>query len=193
MTRLWLVRHAPTHAKAAIGWTDIPADTSDCAAFHRLGAALPQDAVKVSSDLSRTMATAALLPGNETLPPRPGLREMHFGTWENRGFDDISAEDPALAREFWSNPGDAAPPGGESWNRFQARIATEISDLCREYTGRDLIVVAHFGVILAAIAHSAKMDPKAALSFKIDNLSLSRIDHLPGPDAFVIRGVNHTF
>ena len=26
MTRLWLVRHGPTHAKSMIGWTDLPAD-----------------------------------------------------------------------------------------------------------------------------------------------------------------------
>jgi len=33
MTTLWLVRHGPTHAKAMIGWTDLPADLSDAGAI----------------------------------------------------------------------------------------------------------------------------------------------------------------
>ena len=28
MTRFWLVRHGPTHAKTMVGWTDLPADLS---------------------------------------------------------------------------------------------------------------------------------------------------------------------
>ena len=36
MTRLWWVRHGPTHAKAMVGWRDLPADLSDTAALARL-------------------------------------------------------------------------------------------------------------------------------------------------------------
>ena len=57
MTTLWLVRHGPTHAKAMIGWTDLPADLSDAGAIARLRAALP-DAPIVSSDLIRAVTTA---------------------------------------------------------------------------------------------------------------------------------------
>jgi hypothetical protein len=35
MTRFWLVRHGPTHAKAMIGWTDLAADLSDQSALRR--------------------------------------------------------------------------------------------------------------------------------------------------------------
>jgi alpha-ribazole phosphatase len=36
MTRFWLVRHGPTHAKAMVGWSDLPADLSDTAALSRV-------------------------------------------------------------------------------------------------------------------------------------------------------------
>ncbi|MDZ4137070.1 MAG: histidine phosphatase family protein, partial [Paracoccaceae bacterium] len=51
MTRFHWVRHGPTHAKAMIGWTDLPADLSDHPAIARLTAFLPDAAGVVSSDL----------------------------------------------------------------------------------------------------------------------------------------------
>ncbi|MEN8741466.1 MAG: histidine phosphatase family protein, partial [Phaeobacter gallaeciensis] len=64
MTRLFLVRHGPTHAKSMVGWSDLPADLSDSAALHRLSAALPEDALVVSSDLSRAADTASAIQGD---------------------------------------------------------------------------------------------------------------------------------
>ncbi len=67
MSRIWLVRHGPTHAKGMVGWTDLPADLSDGAALARLNAHLPQVPV-ISSDLTRAVATADAL---HSLPGRP--------------------------------------------------------------------------------------------------------------------------
>ena len=61
MTRFWLVRHGPTHAKSMVGWTDLAADLSDTAALARLNAHLPPDAPVISSDLSRAITTADAL------------------------------------------------------------------------------------------------------------------------------------
>ncbi len=43
-TSLWFVRHGPTHSKAAVGWSDIPADLSDLDALARLSNYLPEKA-----------------------------------------------------------------------------------------------------------------------------------------------------
>ena len=50
MTRLFLVRHGPTHAKTMVGWSDLPADLSDRAALDRLAGFLPDQATVISSD-----------------------------------------------------------------------------------------------------------------------------------------------
>ena len=50
MTQFWWVRHAPTHSKAMVGWSDIPADLSDTAWLERISAFLPQRALLVSSE-----------------------------------------------------------------------------------------------------------------------------------------------
>jgi broad specificity phosphatase PhoE len=189
MTRLWLVRHGPTHAKAMVGWTDLPADLSDTAQIARLHAHLPAGAVLQSSDLIRATATAdALAQGRHRLPHDPALREIHFGAWEQRSFAEIDAEAPDHIRAFWETPGDVAAPDGESWNDLRARIGAAITALTQTHQG-DIIVVAHFGAILAAVQHATGISTAEALSHKIDNLSVTRLDL--GPSGWTLRQINH--
>lgn len=176
MTTFWWVRHGPTHEKAFCGWRDVPADLSDRAALARLDRYLPADAVVVSSDLSRAVATADAVAGpRPRLPHAASLREFDFGHWDGLRFDEVAARDPALSRAYWEAPGDVAPPGGESWNAAAARVAAEVAGLAERYTGRNLIVVAHFGVILTQVQRAAGISPAAALAHSIDNLSITRI------------------
>jgi alpha-ribazole phosphatase len=190
MTRFWWVRHGPTHKKTMIGWTDAPADLSDTDQIARLDAHLPKDALVVSSDLIRCVDTAAAIKGGrEHLPPRKTLREMHFGDWENQSFDAASGLNPDLIRKFWDQPGDTKAPNGESWNQLGKRVHAEVSTLCRDHEGRDIVIVAHYGVILSQIQQAGNMSAKAATSFHIDNLSVTRLEHLG--DAWRIMGVNH--
>jgi broad specificity phosphatase PhoE len=191
LTRLFIVRHGPTHHKGLVGHSDIPADLSDTDAITWLSDRLPQDAVMISSDLQRTVKTADAIQGARTrLPHNPDLRENAFGTWELRRFDDVAAEDPELSMEFWTEPGDAAPPNGESWNQFCARVNTGIDNVIAEHAGKDIIIVAHFGVILTQIQRASNMSAKSVFSFVIDNLSITQIDHL-GEDTWRIKGINH--
>ncbi|MFY2823612.1 histidine phosphatase family protein [Ruegeria sp. MALMAid1280] len=178
MTRLHLVRHGPTHAKTMVGWSDIPADLSDRAAITRLHDHLPAEALVISSDLSRAADTASAIQGaRQRLPHHRDLREIHFGTWELRGFKDIEAEDPDLAFAYWDNPGDVRPPKGESWNEVRSRVDTIIDRLIADHTGRDLIIVAHFGVILTQVQRALDLDAQKTFSHRIDNLSVTKITH----------------
>ncbi|MEL7215007.1 MAG: histidine phosphatase family protein [Pseudomonadota bacterium] len=189
MTRWWWVRHGPTHAKAAIGWTDLPADLSDAPRLARLSAALP-DAPILTSDLTRAVATGdAIADARPRLGETQALREIHYGAWEGLPFGEIAERWPDLSRAYWSDPGDVAPPEGESWTALAARVEGEIE--ARNGTHQDIIVVAHMGVILAALAHASGLPPARALSFEIANLSLTRLDWL-GEHGWRIGCVNHT-
>ena len=189
MTQFWWVRHGPTHKKAAIGWSDPPADLTDTDALSRLSAHLPADALVVSSDLQRAVKTADAIQSSRTrLPHNPDIREMNYGAWEGLDFDAIGILDPDLSRQFWTTPGDIAPPNGESWNTLSARIATAIDTLSDQHD--NIIAVAHFGAILAALQIAGGFDAKHAFTFKIDNLSVTRLDRLAS--GWRIHGVNHT-
>ena len=170
---LWLIRHGPTHAKTFVGWTDLPADLTDTGKIARLEAALPQAPV-ISSDLSRAVETASAIQGaRPRLPHDPRWRETHFGDWEGLSWQEISARDGARARRVFETPGDHAPPGGESWDRFSARVTAA----AEAQTGTR-IVVAHMGVILALLQKGLGCSAYDALSHEIAPLSLTVIERV---------------
>jgi alpha-ribazole phosphatase len=171
MRRIWLVRHGPTGAKGMCGWTDLPADLTDLAALGRLERALPTVPV-VSSDLGRAVATADAIAGaRQRFPHEPGLREMHFGAWEMRTHLEAEAEDAGLARALWADPGDWAPPGGESWNALRARVEGALDRLSAQ--AAEMIVVCHFGPILAALQRARGQTALDVFGQRIEPLSLT--------------------
>lgn len=173
-----------------VGWSDLPADLSDTAALARLSAYLPRDAVVVSSDLVRATATAdAIQQGRTRLPHRQDLREMHFGDWELRSHAEVEAEDPARSFAFWDRPGDVAPPGGESWNRLCTRANTAVDTLRQDLPGGNIVIVAHFGLILSQLQRALGVTAKEVLAHRIDNLSVTQITVTEG--TFRAGRVNH--
>lgn len=176
MTRWWWVRHGPTHEKAFTGWRDVPADLTDAAQIARLDAYLPKGAVLVSSDLSRAVATAECLAfGRERLPHAPELREFDFGVWDGMSFEDVAARDPELSREFWENPGAVRAPEGECWDDVAARVAPFVAEISNRFQGRDIIAVAHIGLILTQVKQALGVNAYTALGHQIDNLSVTQI------------------
>ncbi|WP_135504025.1 histidine phosphatase family protein [Roseovarius aestuariivivens] len=188
MSRLFWVRHGPTHAKSMVGWSDLPADLSDTAALTRLHAHLPDTAAVVSSDLSRAAATADAIAGaRPRLPHDPDLREIHFGKWELQGFDTI--EDQEHLRAFWEDPGDIRPPGGESWHEVSTRVDRAVARLVAAHPRRDLVVVAHMGVILTQVQKALGLSAYDTFAHRIDNLSVTEL-HRHG-DVWRAAAINH--
>lgn len=176
MRRFWWVRHGPTHARTMVGWSDLPADLSDTARIARVTACLPREAPVISSDLSRAVATASAVQGRRPrLAHSPALREIHFGMWELRSFDEINAETPDLIHAFWKRPGDARAPGGESWHDLRARVDRAVNHLLVETEVPDLIVVAHFGTILTQVQRALHLTAREAFEYRIDNLSVTEL------------------
>ncbi|MEJ6392538.1 histidine phosphatase family protein [Gymnodinialimonas sp. 2305UL16-5] len=187
--RLILVRHGPTHQQAFTGWRDVPADLSDTEAVGRMRDWLPENAPIISSDLKRAVATAdAIAGGRRRLPHDPDLREFNFGDWDGVMFDQIAAEHPELSRAFWEEPGEVAPPNGESWNDVSRRASGSVATLLARHPG-DLIVVAHFGAILCLMSSFTQLDPYTALGHRIDPLSATALIH--GAEGWALDVVNH--
>lgn len=199
-TRWWWIRHAPVINPSGriYGQRDIPADTSNTAAFAALAARMPDDAVWVATPLARTQATAEAIRSamNGRLPAalqiEAAFMEQHFGEWQGQAYEDIGAFGRVRAgtkgvglqgHKFWLAPAKQKPPGGESFVDVVARVADGVQRLTKVHAGRDIVAVAHGGPIRAALAHALSLDPEAALAFTIDTLSLSRLDHVAGPGA----------
>ncbi|MBV7408588.1 histidine phosphatase family protein [Maritimibacter sp. DP1N21-5] len=172
MRRFWWVRHAPTHQKGMVGWSDVPAFLEDAELIGRVSAHLPAAPV-ISSDLLRSVATADALQGPRVrLPHDPGLRELNFGTWELRTAAEVEAEAPEAIRSFWDDPTNNRPPEGESWDEMRDRVGAAVDGLMARTSG-DLIVVAHFGAILGQVQRARRCGVQEVLAQRIDNLSVT--------------------
>lgn len=190
MTTWWWVRHAPTHEAGFVGWRDVTADLSDADQIARLSAYLPGDGVIVSSDLRRAVATADVIEqGRERLPHAAKLREFNFGDWDGLTFGQVAARDAELSRAYWEAPGDTAPPNGESWNDVAARLAAFVGPMNARFAGRNIIAVAHIGVIMTQIQVAGSLSAAQAVAHKIDNYSVTRL-HWHG-DGWSIGAINH--
>jgi len=191
MTIWHWVRHGPTHEKTFVGWRDVPADLSDTAQIARLNAFLPTDALLVSSDLIRCVATADVVEAEQRrrMPHHADLREMHFGMWDGMHFKDVAARDPELSRAYWERPGDVQAPEGESWNQTAQRVNAVVDAMNAAHPKAQIIAVAHFGVILTQVQRALGVTAYEAMAHKIDNLSVTTIQHDAG--VWDISGINH--
>jgi len=191
-TRLWWIRHAPVdHGGRIYGQLDLSCDCTETAIFTGLAGQLPRDAVWVTSNLRRTHETASAivragLPGPQLIPGPDviaiaDLAEQHFGQWQGLAHEDLRQSRAGDFHRFWHAPAHEAAPGGESFFAVVERVSRAVRQLVETYPGRDVIAVAHGGTIRAALALALGLDPEAALSFTIENCSITRIDHIEGP------------
>ena len=168
------------------GQLDLPSDCSDADAFQRLAASLPRNAVLVTSDLRRTVETATAIrdagrAAGLNLPEpirEPALREQSFGAWQGLSHDDFWALPEATPHRHWRSAAYIRGPEGENFADVVARVGPAIHRLTQAHAGADIVAVTHGGAIRAALAIALRLDPESALAFGVENLSLTRLDHI---------------
>ncbi len=189
-TRWWWVRHAPSAGLPGIihGQDDVDADLTDLPAIKARIRKLPKGAIWLTSGLPRTVQTAEAL-GGINCRAVPGLMEQDFGDWNGKSWGDLRGE---LSRKFWLNFATESPPGGESFVQMMERVAHTIEELSAEYEGQNIIAVAHAGTIRAALTIALNLFARSALTFQLDNLSITEIENIPDGDlrAWCVHGIN---
>lgn len=189
-TRWWWIRHAPVPSDGRIyGQSDLPADCSDIGTFRILARRLPEDALWIVTQLQRTRQTAEAVlahPPHSARGPHPplvepDLAEQNFGAWQGLTHAELAERRDGAWHRFWLAPAAEAPPEGESFVAVTERVTRSVRRLSEEHAGRDIVAVAHGGTIRAALALALGLDPERALALTVENCSLTRIDHIPGP------------
>lgn len=155
--RLHLVRHGAAEGVEgrAVGQVDPPLSQAGRRAVHRLGKTwqgTPPEHL-VTSDLRRARASAEVLAELWSTEARvdPRWREMDFGRWDGREWEEIHATDEQrLARwgEEWERRG---PPGGESFHDLVRRVSGWYDDWRATGPPASTVVVAHSGAIRALL------------------------------------------
>jgi len=201
-TRWWWIRHAPVPDGGRIyGQSDLDCDCTDAEIFGVLARELPREAVWVTSNLARTRQTAAAILAaangrHDGVQPLaiPDLAEQHLGEWQGMERKPFYAERKVGTHTLWFGPADERPPGGESFVDLVERVRPVIERLTVQHRGRDIVAVTHGGTIKVALAVALGLDPQAALSFLIENCSLTRLDYLSpqgAPGLWRVGAVNH--
>lgn len=144
----------------------------------------------VSSPLLRCREFAQQLAGREGIPWEVDerLKEVGFGAWEGQTPDEIQASRPEEYAAFYQDPVNNRPAGAEPLAAFFARVAASFAELEQRYAGQHLLVVAHAGVIRAALAHALQTSAAAAYATKVANAGLTRFRCQDGHCSLVFHG-----
>ncbi|MCP5142760.1 MAG: alpha-ribazole phosphatase family protein [Chromatiales bacterium] len=133
--------------------------------------------VIVTSPLARCRAFADQLGARHALPVHVDdkLREVGFGSWEGRTPDELQADSSAGYDAFYADPVNNRPAGAEPLPDFGARVAAAIDDILFAHATRRVLVVAHAGVIRAALGHAMQTAPAVWYRARVDNAGLTRL------------------
>ncbi len=183
-SKLYLVRHGaigPAGHRQFIGSTDLLLNENGEAQARRLASllqALQPDAVWVSP-MQRARQTADLaLPG---LPATvvEDLREINFGRWEGKTFDQIAESDPELVDRWYDFDTAFVFPEGEGLQSFLNRIKAVAADLAAD-PAESIAVVTHGGVIRSLVCHFLGLCLRQYLLFNVKLGSVSVVELFNG-------------
>lgn len=173
---IYLIRHGETAARRegrCIGCTDLPLSARGIRQMELLGNWFAGQMAErrictggkvYTSPLLRCRESADLLfsDGKPDILVRENLREASMGAWDGLTFREIRERYPGEYEKRGENIGDYRVPGAETFREAGERFLKELSLLSRQTPEDDLIVVAHAGVIRAAICLTEQIEMKSA-------------------------------
>jgi broad specificity phosphatase PhoE len=174
---IYLIRHGETelNARRVVQVPETPLSARGIEQAARLAARIAQAGIRaiLASDYARAAMTAERIAQMTGLPiaHEPLLRERHFGDLRGVAYDALEARGIDPFHE------DYAPPAGETWDAFHARVDRAWQEVRRAATDcqGDLAVVTH-GLVCHSIVRrhlGGSPDPNAALAFP--NTSVTEI------------------
>jgi alpha-ribazole phosphatase len=194
-TRMLLIRHAQPEEDAR-GHCYGRLDIGLCARGQRRAQLLARTLDRIpltavyTSPSTRTLETAAPLAAAHQLTPSVdhALREIDFGEFEGRSYDEIQAVYPDIYRSWMETPTLVEFPGGESYTQLRERALAALEAIRARHNGEVAAIVSHGGILRAMLADCLHMPDEAI--FRIDQSygALSIIDWLDGSP--LVRVVN---
>jgi 2,3-bisphosphoglycerate-dependent phosphoglycerate mutase len=174
-----VVRHGETDGNALriIQRADVPLNARGVHQAEQLARRLSGERFVhiLCSDLLRAQMTAAPIAARSgiAIEENPLLRERNFGDLRGTPYVDL-AEDPF-------GP-DYAPPNGEDWPTFHARVAEAFAFIVDRRRGVNgtLVVVTHGFVVRALVERHALLPDGAVTPEKFDNTAVTVLhEHAP--------------
>jgi alpha-ribazole phosphatase len=156
VTLVGLLRHGEVAGGARYrGRTDDPLTPGGWMQMHDAVEGLCEWDLVISSPLQRCAAFAGEFARAQGVPVclDAGLAEIDFGEWEGCSAEQLMRESPDALGDFWRDPLNHPPPGGESLGRFKTRVVAAWDTFCRIHAGKRILIVTHGGVIRMLLSH----------------------------------------
>jgi len=181
-THLTVVRHGETVWNATgrqQGHLDGKLNERGIAQARAIADALAREApfhALYSSDLGRSMETAAILAQRLGLEvrPDPRLRERHLGILQGMTKAQFAERFPEASAGLESGDPDYVLPGGESARQRCDRTVACAEDLARRHPGERLLLVGHGGVLDGYYRRATGFPLDAPRAFALLNASINR-------------------
>lgn len=130
----------------------------------------------ISSPLKRCSAFANELASARGLKVtiEDRFKEVGFGRWEGLSPDEVISRWPEEYAAFYQDPVNFRPEGAESLQAFFQRVSDGLDALSSRPDER-LLLIAHAGVIRAAIAKAAGAAPGTMYRYKIPYAGITQL------------------
>lgn len=181
--RLLLIRHADPAEEArgrCYGSLDLglsPRGRERARELARALAGTRLDAV-YASPRRRALETAAALGPEPIVDQR--LRELDFGEFEGRTYEEIAASHPEVYRRWMETPTEVRFPGGECYADLCGRALDAAAELRARHAGETVAAVTHAGVVRAIVADALGMPGAAIFRLGQDYGAVTALDWIDG-------------
>jgi alpha-ribazole phosphatase len=182
--KLHVLRHAPAVVTGiCYGRSDVAVTPEATEAASRVLPSLPRKLERIfSSPTERARSLAEQLAERTGLPLSVDsrLRELHFGAWEGRSWQQVHETDGPRLAHWAEAPMERAPPEGETGHELVARI----QDFLEAHPPSEALLVCHAGpirVLRALFQIDAPAKHALRLDFTIPVLPLTLETLVPPP------------
>lgn len=162
---IYLIRHTTPKIEKGIcyGQTDLELSESYTKEFKTIHKTIPKGNYKVySSPLKRCDLLAKTF--SDTIVYDERLKELDFGDWEMKPWDDIPKATITPWMEDFVN---VSVPNGESYIQLEERVNDFFSAIKKTENDQNLIIVSHSGVIRACLANLLSIPLKDSFGISI--------------------------
>ena len=107
------------------------------------------------------MESAQFIAAGRSCPVEPAdrLRELDFGDFEGRPYDEIAESYPDIYREWMEHPTEVEFPGGESFKNLADRVNSATRELVARHSCQQIAFVSHGGPIRVILGNVLGMQP----------------------------------
>lgn len=167
---IYLVRHTETVCEKGIcyGQSDVEIAAPFDIIFDEIVSQLPSEAIIYSSPLKRCVTLAKHIQNNiKTISYQEDdrLKEMNFGDWELKNWNEIPPEQLNPWMEDFVN---IQVLNGESFVELHDRVGHFLLNTISENIQHPIIIVAHAGIIRSILCHQTSLPLKEAFQNKVD-------------------------